>query len=435
MADPKAKEGLKLPGFTFDQANGDLRRSDGTRVALRPQCLAVLACLAESADRVVSKQVLMDAVWPGLVVTDDSLVQCIKELRRTLGDAERRIIRTEPKRGYRLVSAPACVEVADTARAVATSFTQDIRYATTVDGTRIAYAKAGMSDGPALVRAAHWMTHLDWDWRCPVIGARLRRLVHHFQLWRYDGRGSGLSSRDVAQPTLDEAVADLEAVVDAAGLQRFGLLGPSGGASIALSYTAKHPDRVNRLILIGGHARGLLKRGAHAKSREYVMALARIIEEGWGQDNPAFRQIFTSLLFPGANEEQMQAFNHMQRQSCSPSAAADLVRKTAEYDASGALARIHCPTLVLHNPDDQRVPFAEAQLIASSVPGARLETFESRNHTALPGEPAFESTLYSIIDFALEGAHERDQPSAGPSLHVVEGSRRRPVADRAAEGT
>lgn len=424
---------VALPGHVFDIARAELLDTAGLRVELRPQVLTLLECLVRHAGRVVPKELLMRSVWPEVIVTDDSLVQCIKALRRALHDDQHLIIRTEPKRGYRLVAAQAGFDRAQQAAGDAATFRQEIRYATASDGARIAYAKAGLADGPPLLRAAHWMTHLDWDWRCPVVGARLRQLQHHFQLWRYDGRGTGLSGRDVAQPTLDEAVADMEAVVDAARLDRFALLGPSAGGAITLRYAARHPDRVACVILIGGHVRGPLKRGVNAVSPEHIEALARITEDGWGNRNAAFRQIFTSQLFPGASAEQMRAFNHMQHQSCSPQAAADLVRKVANYDASADLPNVRCPTLVLHNPNDPRVPFAEARLVASMVPGARLETFESHNHTALPGEPAFETTLQSIIDFGLANAGSRSgAPSTRDTIHLVDARRLEPDPTRAA---
>lgn len=225
----------------LDLNRAELRDHSGARVALRPQAFALLTHLARNADRLVGKEELMQAIWPNLVVTDDSLTQCVKGLRQTLGDTRHRLMRTEPKRGYRLDTRADRTDRADRAEP---TLAQEIRFATAEDGVRIAYATAG--EGVPFVRAPHWMTHLDWDWRTASFGARIRAWARSFRLVRFDGRGTGLSDRSVMPGTLDESVADLAAVVDAAGLRRFALLGASNGGAIAIRYAARHPERVSR---------------------------------------------------------------------------------------------------------------------------------------------------------------------------------------------
>jgi DNA-binding winged helix-turn-helix (wHTH) protein/pimeloyl-ACP methyl ester carboxylesterase len=297
---------IALPGFVFDIERRELRQTTGARVALRPQTLAVLGCLARSADQVVTKDELMRAVWPDLVVTDDSLVQCIKDLRKALKDDARSIIQTLPKRGYRLVPSGE-VPQAPAAAPLSPVFQQDIRFATTVDGARIAYATSG--SGPPLVRAVHWMSHIDLDWQNAVHGPWIQGLSQRYRHVRYDARGCGLSDRGAGPKNLDDEVRDLEAVVDAAGLERFALYARSQGGAIAVRYAARHPERVSHLVTIGGFVRGSLRRGELSPSAENQAAFWKLIEDGWGQDNAAFRQIMTSLIFPGANAEQMHAFN------------------------------------------------------------------------------------------------------------------------------
>ncbi len=312
-------------------------------------------------------------------------------------------IATVPGRGYRFAltldaddtGAPARSATAPPADAVPND--QDIRFARSAGGVQIAYAASGA--GLPLVRAPHWMTHLEWDWRSGGFGPLIQALSRQFRLVRFDGRACGLSDRDVAPASLDEAVADLEAVVEVADLERFALLGMSGGAAIAVRYAARHPERVTHLLSIGGFVRGVLRRGAHAVSTESLDALARLIEDGWGQDNAAFRQIFASLLWPGATQDQVRSFNELQRVACSPATAAGLLRKVAEFDASADLAHVQCPTLVMHSLRDSRVPFEEGRLIASSIPNARLEPLDSPNHTPLLGEPAFQRTTHLIEAF------------------------------------
>ncbi|MEJ8847492.1 alpha/beta fold hydrolase [Variovorax rhizosphaerae] len=379
---------IALPGFVFDLQHRELREvASGQRVALRPQTAAVLHCLALHAGRVVPKEELMHFVWSKIVVTDDSLVQCIKDLRRVLGDVAHRIIQTEPKRGYRMVidAAPAA------------DFKQDIRFASSANGIRIAYAISGV--GPPLVRAAHWMTHVEWDFRSSVAGEFLRHLSQRYKLLRYDGRGCGLSDRGVQMATLDDAVRDLEAVVDAAGFSRFALLGRSQGGAIAISYAARHPDRVSHLVTVGGFLRGQSRRGEQSASTESIEAFCGVLQEGWGKENSALRQIWTSYAFPGASVEQQDSWNQLQRVACSPQDAATIWRTGALYDATAEVQRVRCPTLVLHNPDDALVPFEEGRLIAAGIKGAHLETFAGRNHVPLPGEPAFECVMAQIDKF------------------------------------
>ncbi len=408
-------------GITLDFDRLELRDASGARVALRRQAMAVLHCLARQPDRTVTKDELMCAVWPGVVVTDDSLVQCVRDIRRALGDRDHRIVQTETRCGYRLVRplSPTPTPAAGDA-AAAPVFRQDIRFAVNEsDGVRIAFAASG--GGPStLVRAPHWMTHLEWDWCSAVYGPWIQRWSRHHRLIRYDPRGCGLSDRSVPWGTLDQQVRDLETVVDAAGLERFALLALSGGAAIAIRYAARHPGRVSHLLTLGGFARGLLHRRARARASRTLDALCRLVEEGWGQDNPAFRQLFTSQMFPGANAQQSRSFNELQRVACSPQEAASLQRHVADFDATADLCEVRCPTLVMHSAHDARVPFEEGRLIASMIADARLEPIDSANHTPLKGEPAFEQINGLIDEFLFDsGARECIDPRQGAARRAT----------------
>jgi pimeloyl-ACP methyl ester carboxylesterase/DNA-binding winged helix-turn-helix (wHTH) protein len=394
---------VTLAGLRFDVERLELQDAAGVPVPLRAQALAVLGCLARQRGHVVSRDELMRMVWPGVVVTDGSLAQCINEIRHALGDAEHRLVQTVPKRGYRL--AAQALESAAPAPESATApagFEQSIGFATSTDGARIAYAVTGA--GPTLLRAPHWMTHLEWDWRSLVYGPWIRALSAHFRFVRYDGRNWGLSDHGVAPATLERSAADMAAVADAAALDRFALLGISGGGAISIRYAALYPERVSHLVLVGGCARGGLRRGAASISREHLDAFCRLVEEGWAQDNAAFRQIMTSQMYPGASAEEMASFNHMQRVACSPQEAAEIRRRIAEYDTTALLAHVRCPTLVLHNPHDAMVPFEEGRMVACGIPGARLVPFESDNHVPLCGEPAFAQMQRLIAEFVRGAA-------------------------------
>jgi pimeloyl-ACP methyl ester carboxylesterase/DNA-binding winged helix-turn-helix (wHTH) protein len=407
-------DSIAIAGFTLDAQRRELRDASGRPVPLRPRPLEVLLHLARNANRLVTKDELMDAVWPNVVVTDDSVVQCIVEIRRALGDESQRIVRTEPRRGYRLLAATPAADAAPSQGNDDAPFEQQIRFATARDGVRIAWALAG--EGPPLLSAPHWLTHLDWDWRSAALGPRIRGLARRFRLLRFDERGQGLSDQDVAPGTLDECVADMEAVVDAVGWRRFAMIAASGGGGVAIRYAARHPERVSRLVLLASESRGARVRGVAV---EHLDAIERLLLDGWGQENAAFRQLLTTQLWPTATAEQIRSLSQLQRMACGAANAAARVRRRTEFDLTDDLPRVRCPTLVLHSPRDAAVPFEEGRRIARGIAGARLETFDSPNHTPFLGEPAFDHIMRLIAEFLGEADRE-----ARPALHAV-GSRGR----------
>ena len=288
-------------------------------------------------------------------------------------------------------------EIASSANALK----QEIRFARVADGTRIAFATTG--SGYPLVNAAHWLGHLEFDLQTPIWLPWIERLSARYQLTRYDSRGCGLSDRDVSSVRLEDLVADLEAVVDAAGLERFALLGKSQGGAISIAYTARHPERVSHLVLCGAFARGRLGRHPGLRERAAVEGLIQMVKVGWGESNSAFRQLFTNLFFPQATPEQMIAFNSIQRQSTSPAHAARLLRAFARVDASSHLERISCPTLVIHSRGDAVIPLEEGRFLAGSIAGARFESIDTQNHVPLAGEPAFERIFDLLREFLPMG--------------------------------
>ena len=142
---------------------------------------------------------------------------------------------------------------------------QSIRFCTSPDGTRIAVASIG--SGPPLVRAAHWLSHVEYDLQSPVWRSWLTELSRERSYIRYDQRGCGLSDRDATNLSLDAWVSDLEAVVDSLGLKRFPLFGMSQGGAVAIAYAARHPERVSHLVFAGAYARGSLRRGGNEVAR------------------------------------------------------------------------------------------------------------------------------------------------------------------------
>jgi len=283
---------------------------------------------------------------------------------------------------------------------------QQIRFCTAPDGVRIAYATAG--SGLPLVKVANWLSHLEFEWRSPVWRHWLEALAAGRCLVRYDERGCGLSDWDVEDLSFEAWVRDLEAVVDALGLERFPLLGISQGGPVAAAYTVRHPDRVSHLIIYGAYARGWAKRGAAAQQElEMQVALTRL---GWGKDNPAYRQVFTSQFMPGGTLEQMSWFNDLQRVSTSPDNAARIQREFGNIDIRELLPRVTVPTLVLHCRDEARVPFAEGRLVASLIPNARFVPLEGKNHLPQEGDPCWKPLIAEVQRFLDTG---RDDTAIG----------------------
>jgi pimeloyl-ACP methyl ester carboxylesterase/DNA-binding CsgD family transcriptional regulator len=266
---------------------------------------------------------------------------------------------------------------------------QEVRFCAAPDGTRIAYAIHG--SGPPLVRTATWLTHLDFDWESPVWRHWLVGLGERHTVLRYDERGCGLSDRDVEDVSLDARVGDLEAVVDAANLERFALLGMSQSGPVAVAYAARHPERVSHLVLFATYARGRLMRDPSPSAREQASLMISLIRMGWGQGEPAFRRLFTTLFIPDASAEQMEWFDELQRVTTEPETAVRIRHARNHDDVTREAAGVGSPTLVLHARDDALAPFAEGRLLASLIPEARFVALESRNHILLADDPAWEA--------------------------------------------
>lgn len=274
---------------------------------------------------------------------------------------------------------------------------QRIRFCTAADGVQIAYAQHG--SGPTLVKAGNWLTHLEFDWESPIWRHWLRELARGHTVVRYDQRGCGLSDRETARLSLDVLVGDLEAVVDAAGLDRFALLGVSGGGPVAISYAVRHPDRVSHLALYGSYARGRWKRDLSEQELAEAELLQSMIEVGWGRDDPIFRRVFTTLFVPGADQEQMDWYDELQRASATPEDAVQLRKAASEIDITELLPRVSTPTLVAHARDESAVPFVEGRRLAAGIPGARFLPLQGRNHILLADEPGWLAFLAGLRDF------------------------------------
>jgi pimeloyl-ACP methyl ester carboxylesterase len=271
---------------------------------------------------------------------------------------------------------------------------QKIRFLRTPDRTTLAWAEIG--DGPPLVKAANWLSHLEHDLVNPVWRHWWTELSQRTRLIRYDERGCGLSDWDVEDFHVDAWVQDLESVVEAAEVDPFVLLGISQGAAVAIDYAVRHPERVRHLILYGGFAQGRLKRNPTPAQIDEAETLRTLVRLGWGQDNPAFRKTFASLFAPDASHAQIEAFDALQRASTSPANAEQFFQAFNNIDVLDLAAQVTVPTTVLHARDELEIPFSQGRLLATTIPNARLVTLDSRNHILGESEPAWQEFLKEI---------------------------------------
>lgn len=275
---------------------------------------------------------------------------------------------------------------------------QSIHFAASFDGTRIAWAVAGK--GPVLVRAPTWLSHIEYDWQSPVSRHWITEFTRCHTLVRMDPRGVGMSEWDVEELSFDAMVRDVEAAVDAAGLERFAMVGNSGGAAVAIAYAARNPERVSHLVLWGAYCRGSLKRGALTpKQQEHAQMLRKLAEMGWGSDEPTFRQVFASLLVPGATKEQWTHFTDRMRLCCTGHNAARFLAMMEQIDVQDLARRVRCPTLVLHSRYETRNPYEEGKLTAALIPDAEFVPLDSVNHILLPDEPAWDRLVEEFRRF------------------------------------
>jgi class 3 adenylate cyclase/pimeloyl-ACP methyl ester carboxylesterase len=269
---------------------------------------------------------------------------------------------------------------------------QEIRYCRAADSVRLAYAISGQ--GPPLVKTGNWLNHLEYDWESPAWGHFFVGLSREHKLIRYDPRGTGLSDWDVPNISLDTWVNDVAAVVDAAGVDRFPLLGYSQGCAVSIAYAVRYPERVSHLVLLGGFALGQSKRTP--AERERRKALTTLMRMEWGADNPALRQMFANYLMPDATKDQIASFNDLQRKTTSGECAARLFEATGNIDVVELLPQVRAPTLVMHARGDLQIPVEFGRQLAAEIPGAKFVALQSNNHILLEQDPATQRCFEEI---------------------------------------
>ena len=272
---------------------------------------------------------------------------------------------------------------------------QDIRFARSADGVGIAYAVHG--SGPPLLIDACWLSHLQFDWQSPVWRHYLVELGQIATVIRYDERGHGLSDRGVTDHSLQARVADLEAVADDAGLDRFALLAMAQGGPVAIEYAARHPERLTRLAFYGSFAGD--KPPATPEEIELFAVMGSLIKVGWARPTSEFRRVFSSMMIPGGTEVQMRWIDDLQRMAVDAETAILARSQRQVTDSSKRLGELDLPTLVLHCRGDQMQEFHRGRELAAGIRGARLVALESNNHIVLADEPAWTVFMREMTEF------------------------------------
>ncbi|HYD16410.1 MAG TPA: alpha/beta fold hydrolase [Candidatus Nanoarchaeia archaeon] len=383
-----------MPRYEFGPFQLDVEERlftcDRQEIRLRGKVFDTLSFLLANPGRLIRKDELLRAVWPDTIVEENNLDHCISQLRKVFG-AENRFIETVPRQGYRftgevrmIATGPTLVRVAPTPQEP-DLIEQEIRFFTTKDGVRLAYTMGGT--GPVLVRSIDWVNHLEFEWKNPFLRRWFSEIMRHNTFVRYDQRGSGLSDWNVEDFSFERAVRDFEELIDFLALENFAIFGSCQGGAVAMAYAARHPERVNRLILAGAFASGWPHSGDIVE--EQFDALLTLIRLGWGRDNPAFRQLWTTLFMPDSSPLEMDWMNELQRITTSPENAVRLMSEFPKINVVDLLPKITCPTLVVHSREGAAVSVKEARLIASRIRRARMLELPSRNHQVKPGESAW----------------------------------------------
>lgn len=373
--------------------------SDDAEVHVEPQVFDLLALLVKRAPELVSYDDMIAEIWGGRIVSDATLAARISAARAAVGDDGKRqsVIRTHAKRGVQMVVPVAAGSGGGRAQAAASpAVHQRIGYTSSADGTAIAWAETG--EGPPLLRGAHWLNHLEYDWKSPVFGPLLDRLGRGRRLIRYDPRGTGMSERSLNGGSFENFVDDMEAVADAAGLERFSIYAISQSVPIAIAFAVRHPERVSRMILNNGLVRGELARG----ETDRLEAMLAMIRAGWGVPGSSFMQAMATVFMPLSTREELESLVQTQLVSASPDMAAELRRRIAEIDVSGILDKVVCPLLVTHASGDAVQSPEQSKLIAARARDARLTFADSPNHVICPSDPVWESCVASFENFLNE---------------------------------
>ena len=280
-----------------------------------------------------------------------------------------------------------------------TEANQEIRYCSSKDNTIIGYAKVG--NGPPLLKAPNFMSSLEHDWRSPIWMHLYRFLAKDRTLVRFDQRGNGSSDLDPLEISFNSFVEDMEAVVNETKIDKFPILGVSQGCAVSIAYAIRNPNKVSHLILIGGFSRGKGQRGDPSYEEKSKMEQTMILS-GWEDENPAFRQFFTTSMIPEGTKEQMDSFNNIMKIATSAKNAAKISRINDQINVSDILSKLDIPTIIFHCTDDARVPISESKFMAANIKNSKFIPINSKNHVLLETEHGWNLFKEEVTKFLDE---------------------------------
>ena len=399
MRSDRANSVYEFGPFRLEVREHRLSRDDRS-LPLTGKAFNTLRVLVERHGELVSKQDLMDAVWPETTVEENNLDRNISAVRKVLGDQAngQTFIETVPRVGYRFVAPVTQSGLKDAAATGCPEpARQEIRFCITRDQVRLAYATVGA--GYPMVKVADCFNHLDFEWESPIWRHWVRDLGKDLSIVRYDGRCSGLSDWDVADVSFEAWVHDLETVIDAACLEKCALMGHSQGGAVAIAYAIRHPERVSHLILCGGYARGAYHRD-RPDAVEVRRALETLVQMNWGKTNPAFFHVLTDLYIPErATPEEQRWFKDLQLVSVSTDNLVKYMRACDDINVRSLLPSLSVPTIVFHSERDRIAPPVEGRILAAEIKGARYVPLASANHVLLADEPAWKVFREELVSF------------------------------------
>ena len=391
----------------------ELRRG-GIVVPVEPLVFDLLEYLIRNRARVVSKDELIASVWRGRIVSESTLTSRMNAARHAVGDSgdQQRLIRTFSRKGFRFVgetlaqeeaidcsSAGKSTAVRNKANATNALDVPTVSFCRVNDGVSLAVSSSGK--GSVLLRTPSWINHLEHEWLNPLTAPLLHRLSSRFRLIRYDGRGAGLSDREVSDMSFERYRDDLEMIVDSLKVQKLALFGSSGGAALAIHYAAHHPKRVSKLVLLGGYALGRNKRRS-PQTAEEAKAFITMMRNGWGDDESPFWRAFSSFFIPNPTPEQRAWWFALQRAAFTADSAILARQAVDDIDVLECCSHVKAPTIVFHSRRDNLVPFEQGRLIAASISSAQLVPLDSENHILLPHEPAWAKLIGDMEAFLMD---------------------------------
>jgi len=387
--------------YSFCGNRLDLKRHvltrNGETIPVEPQVFDILHILAENAGSLVTKDQLIEAVWEGRIVSEATISGRINAARTAVGDngRDQQIIRTVPRRGFEMVAEVTTEEAASAT--AAPQLRQTIRYATSADGTSIAWSSAG--EGPPVLFAWHHLSHLEKDWDSGLLRRGLTALADKHRLVRFDIRGAGLSDPISQEDSLDEHVDDMMAVADAAGLERFPIVATLQAAAVAIRLAARWPDRVSRLVFHNAYARGRAIRENAPQDSENDPFIALLKSGGWGDPDNGFMRAWATMVLPMASFDETTELVQLVAHAASTEDALLQRNLIDKLNVLDDLAKVRAPTLVIHTRMCAIHPVAEGRRVAAGIPGAEFMEVDSSNTFLIASDPAFERAYDATLDF------------------------------------